>query len=119
MTSLAERSQIITLVQEAMHAGARQDRASTVINLNARTLQRWQMDQSRGDQRPCRTQTPTNKLSVRERQHVLAVANTDEFDNLPPSQIVPILVDRGEYLASESTFYRILRAENLLRHRGR
>lgn len=118
MTSLAERSQIITLVQEAMHAGARQDRACTVINFNARTLQRWQIDQSLGDQRPCRTQTPTNKLSVQERQHVLAVANSDEFGSLPPSQIVPILADRGEYLASEATFYRILRAENLLRHRG-
>lgn len=118
MTSLAERSQIIILVQEAMNSGARQDRACTAINFNARTLQRWQIDQSLGDQRPCRTQTPTNKLSVRERKHVLAVANSDEFGSLPPSQIVPILADRGEYLASESTFYRILRAENLLRHRG-
>ena len=94
MTSLAERSQIITLVQEAMNSGARQDRACTVINFNARTLQRWQVDQSRGDQRPCRTQTPTNKLSVRERKHVLTVANTDEFGSLPPSQIVPILADK-------------------------
>ncbi|MEQ1583205.1 MAG: hypothetical protein ABL875_03965 [Candidatus Nitrotoga sp.] len=48
MTSLAERSQIITLVQEAMNSGARQNRACTVINFNARTL-RWQVDQSRGD----------------------------------------------------------------------
>ena len=77
MTSLAERSQIIILVQEAMNSGARQDRACTAINFNARTLQRWQIDQSLGDQRPCRTQTPTNKLSVRERKHVLAVANSD------------------------------------------
>lgn len=118
MTSLAERSQIITLVQEAMNSGARQDRACRVINLNVRTLQRWQVDQLLGDQRPCRTQTPANKLSVRERQHVLTVVSSDEFGSLPPSQIVPILADRGEYIASESTFYRILRVENLLRHRG-
>lgn len=33
--------------------------------------------------------------------------------------LTPIfLADRGECIASESTFYRILRAENLLRHRG-
>lgn len=49
MTSLAERNQIITLVQEAMDSGARQDRACTVINFNARTLQRWQVDQSLGE----------------------------------------------------------------------
>lgn len=118
MTSLVERGQIITMVQEAMRSGARQDRACTVISLNERTLQRWQVDQLRGDQRPCRTQSPTNKLSAHERKHVLTVANSDEFGSLPPSQIVPILADRGEYIASESTFYRIMRAENMLRHRG-
>jgi transposase InsO family protein len=118
MTSLIERGQIITLVQEAMDSGARQDRACTVINLNERTLQRWQVDQSRGDQRPERTQIPINRLSAPEREHVMAVANSDEFGSLPPSQIVPILADRGEYIASESTFYRIMRAESQLRHRG-
>ena len=55
---------------------------------------------------------------MHERKHVVAVANSDEFGSLPPSQIVPILADRGEYIASESTFYRILKAENLLRHRS-
>jgi hypothetical protein len=39
-------------------------------------------------------QTPTNRLSALERGHLLAVANSDEFANLPPSQIVPRLVDR-------------------------
>src|SRR5664280_3216392 len=36
---------------------------------------------------------------------------------LPPSQIVPRLADQGSYLASESTFYRILREEKQLAHR--
>ena len=118
MTSLVERGQIITLVQEAMNSGARQDRACTVININERTLQRWQVDRSRGDQRPERAQMPTNQLSVLERTHLLTVVNSDEFGSLPPSQIVPILADRGEYIASESTFYRIMRAASQLRHRG-
>lgn len=30
-----------------------------------------------------------------------------------------MLADRGQYIASESTFYRILKAENLLSHRGK
>lgn len=118
MTSLAERGQIIAMVQEAMDSGARQDRACTVINLNERTLQRWQVDQSRGDQRPERTQTPTNRLSAQEREHLLTVVNSEEFGSLPPGQIVPILADRGQYIASESTFYRIMKAENQLGHRG-
>lgn len=118
MTSLVERGQIITMVQEAINSGARQDRACMVISLSKRTLQRWQLDQLRGDQRSCRTQIPTNQLSMLERKRVLTVVNSDEFGSLSPSQIVPILADRGEYIASESTFYRIMRAENLLRHRG-
>ena len=32
---------------------------------------------------------------------------------------MPILADRGEYIASESSFYRILNAENMLHHRGK
>jgi putative transposase len=34
-------------------------------------------------------------------------------------RIVPALADRGEYLASESTFYRVLRAEGQAQRRGR
>jgi hypothetical protein len=36
---------------------------------------------------------------------------------LPPSQIVPRLADQGRYLASESTVYRVPRAEGQLAHR--
>lgn len=42
-----------------------------------------------------------------------------EYVDLPPSQIVPALADRGLYIASESTMYRILRNEKMQVHRGR
>ena len=61
---------------------------------------------------------PVNKLSDEERQHVLAIVNSKEFRSLPPSQIVPTLVDRGEYVASESTMYRLLHEEGQQQHRG-
>ena len=118
MTALAERCQVIALVAEAITAGARQDRSCAVISLSERTLQRWQRDQLRGDQRPIRVQTPKNRLSPLERVRLLSIANSAEFGHLPPSQIVPQLADRGQYLASESTFYRVLRAENQLKHRS-
>lgn len=38
---------------------------------------------------------------------------------MPPCQIVPALADEGEYIASESTFYRVLRTEKMQNHRGR
>ena len=46
---------------------------------------------------------------MEERQAILAVANGAEFAGLPPSQRVPRLGTQGEYLASESSFYRVLR----------
>ena len=79
-------------------AGARQERACGVIWLSERTLQRWQNDEAEGAAiaRPARVQTPKNRLSEPERQRVLAVANSDEFGHLAPSQIVPRLADRGD-----------------------
>ena len=120
MTSLSERDHITKLVTEATIAGARQARACEVISLSERTLQRWNNEPAggTGDRRPTRVQTPGNALSELERQRLLAIANSAEFGHLPPSQIVPRLADRGEYFASESTIYRLLKAENLLAHRG-
>jgi len=48
---------------------------------------------------------------------VLATANAPEFRDLSPKQIVPRLADQGDYIASESTFYRVLRDEDQLTHR--
>ena len=118
MTSLEARIEVVNLVTEAVSAGARQTCACDVLGLSERTLQRWQGDGTvRNDQRPLRQYTPPKRLSEAERLALLAVANSEEFGHLPPSQIVPRLADRGEYLASESTFYRVLRAENQLHHR--
>jgi putative transposase len=116
MSTLTERSRIIALVGQALEDGARQDRACGAISLSERTLQRWQRGQSRGDQRPIRVQAPKNALSAQERQAVLAVAQSDEFGHLCPGQIVPRLADQGKYIASESTFHRVLRAANQLQH---
>jgi hypothetical protein len=38
---------------------------------------------------------------------------------LPSSQIVPILLDKGQYIASEASFYRVLKAVGQLNRRGR
>jgi putative transposase len=120
MTSLPQRDQMMALVDEAIGSGARQAKVCEAISLNERTLQRWQRDKTQGvgDRRPARVQAPKNRLSEAERERVLAVANSPEFGHLPPSQIVPRLVDQGEYIASESTFYRVLKAAKQLKHRG-
>jgi len=69
------------------------------------------------DGRTLRRHEPAHKLSADERAELLAVANSAEFAHLPPSQIVPRLADQQRYIASESTFYRVLREANQLAHR--
>jgi putative transposase len=118
MTSLPKRTEVMALIADAVKAGARQDSACAAISFSERTLQRWQRDVFRGDQRPARVQAPNNRLSVLERGQLLAVANCAEFANLPPCQIVPRLVDQGIYLASESTFRRVLKDAKQSGHRG-
>lgn len=93
-----------------------------MVGLSPRTVQRYREDgQIRADGRKAAAarRTPANKLSEEERAAVLATANQPQYAHLPPGQIVPDLADMGRYLASESSFYRILREEKQLAHRGR
>src|SRR5438034_3936721 len=62
---------------------------------------------------------PAHKLTEAERERMVALCHEPRFADLPPSQIVPRLADEGTYLASESSFYRVLRASNEQHHRGR
>lgn len=62
---------------------------------------------------------PLNKLSKAEQEAILAVSNEKRFASLPPTQIVPTLLDEGVYYGSESTFYRVLKLHGQLHHRGR
>ena len=68
--------------------------------------------------RPC-VRCPAHALSPAERAAVLRVANEPRFADVPPARIVPMLADEGVYLASESTFARVLRAHGQSAHRGR
>jgi transposase InsO family protein len=122
MISAPDRRQAVALIQEAVQAGARCAPACTVLNLSVRTYQRWVQEGGpvRVDGRPAAPRPePRNKLSAEERERILAVCHAPEFASLPPSQIVPRLADQGEYLASESSFYRVLRAADEQHHRGR
>lgn len=105
------------LVEEAVAAGARRAQACAALGLTARCVQRWTVDGQDGRLGP--KHAPANRLSAAEQRDVVAVAISPEFRDQSPKQIVPKLADRGIYLASESTFYRVLDAENLLRRRGR
>jgi transposase InsO family protein len=108
----------IKLIAEAVDQGVRQHLACEVVSISCRTLQHWRVTGTE-DRRQTIRKTPANKLSEQERKHILAVCNSEEFCNRTPKQIVPALADKAIYLASESSFYRILRDAGQLHHRGR
>ncbi len=117
MLTPTERKQTVDLVQEACQAGARRSQACALLDLSLRTLERWEKEGGLLDKRASAPRLPANKLTQEERHNVLQVANSPLYQNLPPCKIVPQLADAGQYIASESTFYRILREENQLQHR--
>ena len=119
MTSTAEREQLLGCFDEAVSNGARAYKAAAIIGCSLRSLQRWQQPETlQTDGRTLRQVNPCNKLSDEERAQVLAVSNSEECKDRPPHQIVPILAERGEFIASESSFYRILKEEGQLAHRN-
>jgi transposase InsO family protein len=61
----------------------------------------------------------SHRLTDEERQRILLTCNQPEFASLPPGQIVPVLADRGLYIGSERSFYRVLHAHGQAHRRGR
>jgi len=110
----------MTLVAETVAAGARRSVAVAQLGLQVRTLQRWAHAEGEGDRRRGPHTAPAHRLSADERAQVLALVNSPPYRDLSPQQIVPRLLDeRGLYLASESTLYRLLRQADQLTHRQR
>ncbi|MFI9653069.1 IS3 family transposase [Guyparkeria sp. GHLCS8-2] len=121
MISAPDRRETVKLIDEAVDAGTTARRACEEVGLSHRTYQRWTRGGDvRVDQRPeIDRDAPSNKLTPQERQDVLATCNAEAYASLPPSQIVPALADEGIYIASESSFYRVLREAGQLYHRGK
>jgi transposase InsO family protein len=122
MIGLGDRQALARDIHRAHTAGARLKPACETAGIDLRTLQRWKADAGlvSGDGRPQAVRaTPRHALCEAERAHLLAVANEPRFAAVPPARIVPMLADEGVYLASESTFSRVLKAQGQTAHRGR
>jgi len=123
MIGADDRAHAVTVIGEAVAAGARCSRACTEVGIDRRTLRRWTngaAGEVRLDARPEAVRPiPSNALSDAERAAVLAVCHQARFADAPPGQIVPALADEGCYVGSESTMYRLLREAGEQHERGR
>jgi putative transposase len=122
MTRLEDRQILVRDIEQAGADGARLAPACALAGIDAGTLRRWKVDDglAQGDRRPDADRpVPSHALSEMERAGIIAVANEPRFAETPPSRIVPTLADEGIYIASESSFHRMLRAHGQMNRRGR
>src|SRR6187200_2233709 len=122
MTRLEDRQILMRDIAQARADGARLAPACALAGLDPRTLQRWKTGDglSISDRRPDADRpVPSHALSEAEQARIIAVANEPRFSETPPARIVPALADEGIYIASESSFHRVLRARGQMHRRGR
>lgn len=110
MTELREEAR----EQLESHIGIQ--RSCKLTGINRSTLYRRRMPKQSTPERVVRP-TPPNALSKEECDELIGVLNSQEFVDKSPRQVWAILIDRGQYLASVSTMYRVLRAQGPIRER--
>ena len=119
MTRLEDRQILMCDIAQARAEGSRLAPACALAGLDPRTLQRWKTSDD-GDRRPDADRPVSSRaLSEAEQAQIIAVANEPRFAETPPARIVPALADEGVYIASESSFHRVLRAHGQMNRRGR
>lgn len=104
-----DRQRLLALIEQAVSSGARLVKACALVGLSPRTLQRWRLSGPAADGRRRRRARPANSLSPVEEAHLRELLESGDYRGLSPRQLVPRLADEGQYLASESTIYRLLR----------
>jgi len=115
--SLEDRRSYMELVQQAQVSGAGRAASCAVLDVSLRTLERWEKDPDRGDQRRGPDTVCGHALSAAEKQAIVAISNRRAYRDLSPWQIVARLADQGVYLGSQSSFYRVLKQTDQLSHR--
>jgi len=122
MTRLEDRQILVRDIEQACADGSRLAPACALAGIDACTVRRWKAGDGllQGDRRPDADRPiPSHALSEAEQARIIEIANEPRFAETPPARIVPALADEGIYIASESSFHRVLRAHGQMSRRGR
>lgn len=107
----------ISLIDEASLNGCRLKVACSDLEIDFKTFNRWK--RSPQDQRRGPNTAPGNKIDLATREKIISISTSKEYQDDSPWIIVAKLADTGRYIASESTFYKVLKENKLLAHRGK
>jgi transposase InsO family protein len=86
------------------------------LGISERTIERWNKYGIKDNRKGTQKSVP-RKLTEAEKEEIYKTCCSEEFKDSNPHEIYHNLLDRGVYLASESSFYRILREKKALAHR--
>ncbi len=87
-----------------------------MIGLNRKTIHSWRREGLQ-DHRKGSARFVPHRLKDTEEEAILAICNSEKYCDMPPAMIVALLAQENTYIASESTFYRVMRKKQLLAHR--
>lgn len=94
-------------------------RCAQIVGLSVRTIERWRQEHDGGDDKRFGPNTmPANKLTEHEERRLIQVLTLPEHRDLSPRQVIPALAERGIYIASEATAYRVLHKNDMQKHRS-
>lgn len=119
LTSSSDREEAVKLIGEAVENGASLYKACDEIGISKRSYNRWKSGDYTDKRTTCTRPEPANKITESEKEKILEIVNEKEYASKNPNEIVPALADKGIYIASESTFYKVLKEAGELKHRGR
>ena len=117
-TNLENRHWIMKYTKESILLGASQKSCCNLIGISVRTFERWKKTPFKKDQR-AGPKSWKHKLTIEEKEYMKIIANGPEYRDLTPNQLVPKLADKGVYIASERSFYRVLKEAKMNKHRGK
>ena len=117
MTPNDERIKLLSDIDTAREGGARLKPCCKIVGLTVRAIQRWRNDEE-GDKRPTAERSSPKAMTEEEKNKIIKVCNSEEYKDKTPNEIVPMLAEKGIYIASESTFYKVLKERKLLKHRS-
>ncbi len=111
------RVMAVTLIKEAQNSGARLWKACEVLDISVSTFRRWSAGHLKDNRKDSLKNIP-RKLTLEEEQSIVDVCCSKEYKDDNPYKIHASLLDKGTYIASISSFYRVLRKRGLITHRG-
>ena len=116
MTTQEERQEILQYIDEAKRAGSSERSICDLCGISRKTLQNWKRFGLR-DRRKGAARFVPHRLSQEEQERIYKTATSPRFADMAPELIVAKLAEEKTYLASSSSFYRVLRQRKALEHR--